>query len=200
MFRGNQNLGREESQNVEAGVEFVEGNIAGSMAVFYREDNDLTDWTFSSAGPDFAARSANPVDIDVLGVETILRGDWDYIDAVLGYTYLHKDENYGIADVDASFYALNFPTNRVTASFIIKPTNQLRILIDNEYRNQIENSLRNGRDEAFFTSMSVSYFPEMAEWLEVGFAFDNIFNENFEEVPGVPGARRQFSVFTVVRW
>ena len=71
-------------------------------------------------------------------------------------------------------YALNFPTNRVTASFIFKPTSRFRVLVDNEYRNQIENSLRNGRDEAFFTSVSVSFFPDIAEWLEFGFAFDNI--------------------------
>jgi hypothetical protein len=39
---------------------------------------------------------------------------------VLGYTYLNKDADYGLATVDASFYALNFANHRFTAAIVAR--------------------------------------------------------------------------------
>ena len=69
LFRGNQNLGRETSRNLEAGAAAKAGAWNFNGAIFYRWDDDLVDWTYTQSVP--AARSANAVDVGVAGVELL---------------------------------------------------------------------------------------------------------------------------------
>ena len=92
------------------------GNYVGwqtEAAIFYRQDDDLVDCTFSNG---VTARFANAVDIATAGFEIIGRRDFDWGGVTLGYTYMDKDADYGSTTIDASFYALNFAKHRVTAA------------------------------------------------------------------------------------
>lgn len=91
LFRGNANLGRETSRNLELGARFAWAGWSGQAAVFYRRDDALVDWTFRRG---VTARAANAVDIDTTGVELVARRAWSAVDLVVGYTGLTKNAGY----------------------------------------------------------------------------------------------------------
>ncbi len=121
-------------------------------------------------------------------------------DIITSYTFLNKSEDYGTADIDASFYALNYPDHRVTLGVIWRPINIVEIRIDNEWRKQEENTLRNGDDNALFTHLTLKFSPEQLKGLDIIMAVDNLWNESFEEVPGTPGRGDQYTISATYSW
>ncbi len=204
LFRGNQNLSRERSRNIETGIKFNYENIKARASIFYREDRDLVDWTFSETESSFASRFANNVDIDVFGFESLVRAKYDMLESIFSYTYLNKDAEFQSSDIIGSFYALNFPTHRATASFIAKPYDRVTLRADTEFRYQEANPLRNGKREAYFAAVSCSWLPPVnlpgGSKLELSAIVDNIWKESFEEVPGVPGRGRQVTFQGKIFW
>lgn len=198
LFASNPNLDTETSQNLELGGSLNRGDWSLNAAVFYRWDDDLTDWTFDRATP--SARTANPVDLKTFGFELIATKQIGDVEFITSYTYLDKQEDYGSAATDASFYALNFANHRITVASIWRPLEWLELRIDNEWRSQRENQLRNSDDEALYTHIGISFYPPQLENLEVFFAGENIFGEDFEDVPGTPGRGDQYSAGLSYRW
>ena len=198
LFRSNNQLKREVSKNLEIGASFDKQSWKFDTALFYRWDNELTDWTYSFDST--SARSANPVDIETLGVEFIGIKRFDNADVVASYTYLDKSEDYGIDGVDASFYALNYPPHRATLGLVWFAIETVEVRIDNEWRKQETNALRNGSDAAFFSHATLTYSPAQIEGLSLVLAVDNLWNERFEEIPGTPGRGEQYSATLTYFW
>jgi len=198
LFRGNPNLGRETSRNFELGVRGATTGWTSQAAVFYRRDDDLVDWTFQQG---VTARSANPVNIGTTGFELVARRSWQMCDVVLGYTYLTKDADYRGAAVDASFYALNYARQRLTAAFTVRLTRELTLRMDNVARIQAANLLRTvGGDSAIVSSLGFAWRPAALRRVELSVQADNLWNSNFEEIPAVPAARRQVSGRVAYAW
>lgn len=192
LFRGNRSLGREQSHNIELGWKTKRGAWELQTAVFYRLDRSLVDWTYADAST--AARTANPVDIDTVGFEAVGSYTVARLKFVLGYTWLDKSADYRRAAVDASFYAMNFAKHRLTAAITVRLGGGFELRMDNETRIQEDNPLRKvGGDEAVLTSVGVYFRPKAAPGVELSLAADNLWNSNFEEVPGVPAGRREVS-------
>lgn len=198
LFRSNYNLAREKTENLEVGLALERDTWRLDAAIFYRQDDDLTDWTYSLNSS--SARSANSVDIKTLGLELLAIKRLDNAQIITSYTFLDKSEDYGTADIDASFYALNFPDHRVTLGVIWRPANMIEVRIDNEWRKQQENTLRNGEDDALFTHLTVKISPEQFTGLDIMLAADNLWNEAFEEIPGTPGRGEQYTLSATYRW
>lgn len=197
LFRGNADLGRETSDNYELGINWdVQGWIVNAV-VFYREDRDLVDWTYNSS---YYARFANAVDIDTRGFEASVSRKWKHFEALLGYTYLDKSEDYRDATVDASFYALNYARNRVTLALVWEPIKGVFIRSDNEYRDQEPNRLRKSDDDAFISSLGITWEVPYMEGLELSAVMDNLWDDDFEEVPGTPASPRQYSAGFTYHW
>ena len=198
LFRGNPNLGRETSRNLESGVAFKQAGWTVETALFYRWDDQLTDWTFTRG---VTARTANAVDTGTFGFEIVAARKTPRYDLVLGYTFLNKSADYGSAAVDASFYALNFARHRLTAAAVLRLGAGFELRLDNEYRVQEANLLRTvGGNEAFLSSAGLYYLPPSVRGLELSVLVDNLWDSDFQEVPAVPAARRQFSVGAAYRW
>ncbi len=198
LFRGKPDAARERSRNFEVGVDYFRPNWQSHVALFYRLDRGLLDWTFNFEST--SARSANNVDIDTFGSEVTFIKSWKNLSLMLGYTYVRKSEDYGSAQVDASFYALNFPRHRFTAAFVYRFLERFELRIDNEFRSQKENPLRRSSDNAALTSLGLVVFVPEFEGLELSMAVDNLFNSSFEEIPATPAARRQVSFYFTYRW
>lgn len=197
LFASNRDLGRSKARNFELGTE---GAIAGwqtRAAVFFRQDRDLVDWTYSNATPN--SRRASAVDIDTLGFEIATRRSFEKADLILGYTALTKDDNYG-AGVDASFYALNYADHRITAALVWRPLDGLELRMDNEARFQAENALRRRGDDKLISALGISYAVPGVTGLTLSAQVDNLWNTYFEEVPRVPGAKREWSVSATYAW
>jgi hypothetical protein len=198
LFLGNPSLGRETSRNTEAGISGALGTWSGQAAVFYRRDDHLVDWTYLDG---VFGRSANPVDIDTTGLELVARQQWSLATVVLGYTYLAKTADYLGAPVTASFYALNYARQRLTAAFILTLTPSFELRLDNILRVQEPDALRTqGGNDALTSSLGLTWHPPGLRNLELTLAVDNLWDSAFQSVPGVPASRRQLSFGATYGW
>lgn len=198
LFRGNPNLGRSKSHNLELGLNgtFAGWSVAG--AVFWRRDDSLVDWTFRRG---VTARTANAVAVDVTGVETVARRSWEAIDFVVGYTALTKDADYRGAVVDASFYALNYARHRLTAAITARLGGGVELRMDNAARIQASNLLRvAGGRRAINSALSLRFRPRSWRGAEIAVQADNLWNSYFQEIPAVPASRRQISASLGHTW
>ncbi|GAC37689.1 TonB-dependent receptor plug domain-containing protein [Paraglaciecola psychrophila] len=198
LFRSNDSLEREKTKNLELGSAFDGLNWSFDSAIFYRKDNDLTDWTYNLNST--SARSANSVDIETLGLELLATKRLANAEIITSYTFLDKSEDYGAVDIDASFYALNYPGHRLTLGVIWNPTDIIEIRVDNEWRKQQKNILRNSDNDALFTHLTLKVSPASFQGLDIIFAADNLWDESFEEIPGTPGRGEQFTITVTYNW
>ncbi len=198
LFRSRRDLGRERSRNLETGFRYEVDNRWIKGTVFHRWDDDLVDWTFAAATPN--ARRADNLNSEVFGIEAMVGHNWDRLQAWLGYTYLNKSADYGSASVDASFYVLNYPRHRLTLSGIFAITETLELRVDNEYRHQVPNTLRQGRDNAMTTHAELAWRPQRWQQWTVRARVDNLYKTDFQEVPGTPGRLRQTAVDLTYTW
>ncbi|MCB1123121.1 MAG: TonB-dependent receptor, partial [Verrucomicrobiae bacterium] len=108
----------------------------------------------------------------------------------------------GLANVDASFYALNFARHRATLSFVYQLSSAFEIRSDNSFRIQRENLLRTSGtpDDAVSSSLGLFFFPQSVEGLEVSLTVTNLWDSDFEEIPSVAAHPRQVSLNSVFRW
>ena len=198
LFRSNNSLEREKTKNLEIG--FALDGLTWNLdsAIFYRKDNNLTDWTYSLSST--SARSANPVDIETLGWELLVTTRLANAEIITSYTFLDKSEDYGAIDIDASFYALNYPGHRLTLGAIWHPSDIIEIRVDNEWRKQQDNILRSSGDDAVFTHLTLKISPSQFQGLDIIFAADNLWDESFEEIPGTPGRGEQYTVTITYNW
>jgi hypothetical protein len=198
LFLGNPDLGREVSRDSEVGISGALFGWSAKGAVFYRRDDNLVDWTYLDG---VFGRSANPVNIDTTGVEVVARRSWSLLTTVIGYTYLAKDANYLGAPVTASFYALNYARQRLTAAFIATLTENWDLRLDNEARIQEPDALRTqGGNDAWVSSLGLAWHPTGRHNLEFTLQVDNLWNSAFQSVPAVPASRRQLSFGATYGW
>jgi vitamin B12 transporter len=199
LFRGNPDLGRERSGNLEAGIQARASDWSFHAAAFVRRDDPMVDWTFSQGTPN--ARSASLVEMRTSGIEVVASRSWRVAEVIAGYTWLEKDANYGGSVVDASFYALNFPRHRFTLALTARLGGGFEVRSDNEYRVQEENLLRvRGGDSAVLSSLGLYWLPPRVRGLELSIVADNLWASAFQELPAVPAPGRQVTLGLVRRW
>lgn len=191
LFRGNPDLVRERSRNWEWETGYFREDFSVQAALFLRQDRDLVDWIFDRTVQPFASRFAENVDIDTRGLELLAEWRGRSVEARLGATWLRKRERYERAQVDGSFYALNFPRFRMAGGLVWTVTPGLQLQVDQEWRRQQPNPLRAGRSEAFLGQAGLRWQPWTDRPLEFTMSVENLWNVAFEQVPGVPGAGRQ---------
>ncbi|MAI41824.1 MAG: hypothetical protein ACJ0Q6_01760 [Candidatus Azotimanducaceae bacterium] len=192
MFGGNAMLGRERADQASLALGFKSSTSTADLSFFYRRDRGLVDWTYSSSAP--FSRQANDVDIDVIGTQLLLGYSWTKLNITAGYTFLDKDPNYGEAAVDASFYALNFARHRATIAMQYQITEQIEFRLDNEYRLQEKNPLRDSSAESYLGSASIIWAPDAINGLTISSSVENMLDEDFQQFPGTPASGRQFSL------
>jgi hypothetical protein len=117
-----------------------------------------------------------------------------------GYTWLDKDSDYGSAQVDASFYALNFARHRATLAVRYRFAGGFELRLDNEYLQQEENPLRDGDDSAYLASLSLVWAGLVDRGFSAAVVADNLTDSEFQPFPGTPAAGRQLSVRASYNW
>lgn len=198
LFGGNPDLGREFANSMTISYDQTHESWHARAAYFFRADRDLVDWTFRQGAP--FVRQANPVDIDVSGAELLLERVADRWNVIAAYTFLDKDADYRAAEVDASYYALNFAQHRATLALRYRPIRSVEFRLDNEYRVQERNPLRTSSRRAWLASLSASWRLPTATGLRLELVVDNLTDSDFEEFPGTPAYGRQFSLALGLDW
>ena len=113
---------------------------------------------------------------------------------------LDKDADYGSAQVDASYYALNFARDRLTLALRYRFADSFELRLDNEYRKQEANPLRVGDDTAFFAAASLQWNVPAISGLGIALTADNITDSEFQPFPGTPASGRQYSLAATYSW
>jgi len=193
-------LDRETSKTIEIGHYLKTEEWKIDSSIFYRWDDDLTDWTYFEGDEN---RTANPVDTKTFGFEFIASRTWKSFEAIASYSYLKKKEDYKKPDFVGSFYALNYPEHRITVGFIWDPIDVLQIRVDNEWREQRENIIRQNTgapNKSTFSHLAASYFPAKFEDLELFLAYDKPWEKDFQDIPGIAPRGDQFSFGATYSW
>jgi len=198
LFGGNPDLGRERADELSLVLGRDSQDWYTTLTAFYRQDDDLVDWTYESGAP--FARQANAVDIDVVGLQILYGKSWQAVDLVAGYSYMDKDEDYQSDTVDASYYALNFARHRATLALRVSISDRLVLRLDNEYREQEANPLRASSASAFISSATLAWRPLDGRGLGVALSADNIGDDDYEQFPGVPAVGQQVSLSVRYDW
>jgi len=198
LFGGNPALGREYADTLTLSTGLESTNAWLRAALFQRQDDDLVDWTYNRSAPN--ARRANAVDLEVNGLELMAGWQSQTLEVIGAFTLLDKDEDYGSALVDASYYALNYARQRYTIALIYQPIESLELRLDNEYRRQQENSQRTSSNNAYLGSFSLSWQTPFAHSLWLSLIADNLTDSDFQEFPGTPAVGRQFSLNAALDW
>jgi vitamin B12 transporter len=198
LFGGNPNLERAYADTATLSAGWELNQVWVTAALFQRSDDDLVDWTYRQSAP--SVRQANPVDLDVSGLELSAGWQSQSLDVIAAYTALDKDEDYGSALVDASYYALNYARQRYTLAVLYRPWETLEFRLDNEYRKQEENSLRRSSDEAYLGAVSLNWQTPLVQGLRLSLVIDNFTDDDFQEFPGTPAPGRQYSLNAGANW
>lgn len=201
LFGGNAALGRSTARNLELSVEAQAGGWEMRGAVFMRQDRELVDWVFGGPAlpPPQPVRRAVAADLDTYGFELTTRRSWKRVDLTLGYTRLHKDEDF-LTPGQSSFYAFNFPTHRLTAAIVARLGGGFELRSDNEARIQEENALRQGDDEVVLSSLGLYYAVPGIAGLTLSAQVDNLWDEDYQEVPLVPSTPREYVFGATYAW
>jgi vitamin B12 transporter len=198
LFGGNPNLERAYADTATLSAGWEASHVWAKAAVFHRRDDDLVDWTYRQSAP--SVRQANPVDLEVNGVELSAGWQSQQLDVIAAFTALDKEEDYGTALVDASYYALNYARQRMTLAVLYRPWESLELRLDNEYREQEENSLRRSSDDAYLGAVSLNWQTPLVQGLRLSLIVDNFTDDDFQEFPGTPAPGRQYSLNAGVEW
>ena len=198
LFGGNSLLGREKAKQLSASIERDTGDWQFQATLFSRRDDDLVDWTYATGAP--FARQANAVDLDVIGLEAFFVRSWEAIDLAIGYSVLDKDADYGSAQVDASFYALNFAKQRATLAFTYRFSAGFELRFDNEYRVQEDNPLRVGDDSTYLASAALKWSSTGEHKFGAALVVDNVTDSEYQPFPGTPASGRQVSLSASYAW
>lgn len=192
LFGGNANLSREKARQFVVTLAQEGRDWFASAAAFHRDDENLVDWTYAYSSP--SARQANAVDMGVNGLELLLRRQWQRVDLSLGYTYLDKDPDYGTANVDASFYALNYARDRATVSLSYQLNETYVLRVDTEYREQLANPLRTSNNYGLLSAASLGWTSPQFDEITAQLRIDNLTDDDYQSYPGTPAVGRQISL------
>ena len=141
-----------------------------------------------------------PVMYALLLCSVLVSRQWDSLNINAGYTYLHKDADYGENLVVASFYALNFARHRATLALRYLFGAGLELRLDNEYRVQRDNPLRTSDEDAWLASIALAWRPLQINGLAFTLTADNVTDSDFQFFPGTPAVGRQFSLSAAYSW
>lgn len=196
LFGGNPDLSRERAEQLEVGVKTTYRNGQLEASVFWRDEQDVADWTYASQSP--YARQANAMDNDVTGVQVQASYSAANVWLRAGTTWLNKDFRYRSDLVDASYYALNYAKLRTTLAAQWQVASHVTIQLDTEYRKQAPNTLRRSSREAFFARLSSIWTPSVQH--QITLLFDNLNDDDFQMYPGTPGMGRSASLSYAYHW
>lgn len=199
LFGGNKDLGREHASTVEGGYSFHGKSLSGKVVGFFRQDENLIDWVYDSSVSTTARRAAE-VDMDVYGVEALLRWESGARAVEVGYAWLDKDEDYGTSGGDASFYALNYARHRILLTIEQELAENVTARIEGEYRKHPVNILRVNGDEALRLNAELTWESAFGSDWDFNLRGLNLTKEDFQTVPGTPGPGREIILTASLGW
>jgi len=176
---GNPNLKPEKGTSYEAGYQFFPGpNIQASAAFFYRDQKNLIDYVQFYSGDIYHAENFSNATIKGAEVQGMWRhaGDPSFFrSATIGYTFIESE--LGAANVFKAQYSLTHPKHQIDGAVTFGIPFEALITFGGSYAHR-----SNFKDQSSFNFIWSRSF----ENFDVNIKIANIFNEPYQEIPGIP--------------
>ncbi|MFA5687751.1 MAG: TonB-dependent receptor [Kiritimatiellales bacterium] len=198
---GNAALKPQTEQQSEIGLKGIPSEFMDWKAsAFYRRSKHTIDWV-QYAG-DSTWRATDIGALDTYGLEAQL--NWypaENLETQLTYTLVYKDKKAtDLAGGYASRYALDYPEHLIQGSLLWRPLNAIEIGTVQALRLQTANHARSGSDFGVDSSLVIRCTPAKFKPATVSLLFSNIWDNDFEFLPGQRRAEHYAGVSLTLNW
>ncbi len=189
--QGDETLGRSHARGYEAGYSGNNGREFFWQAVgFHREERNSVDWVWNTTSSKWQATDLGTVNVD--GID--LSGKWVQsrkMSFSSMYSFLEKRNN---TDIYASRYVLDYPKHSVSIACAYRIVQNCELSLVQAVRRQEANSKRDGDCTSTDGTAMIKVGLKRIPGAELMIACENIWNDDFEYLPGQPrGGRRVLS-------
>ena len=193
---GNSALQLQHTGNAELGLhQYLSAELDWQAAVFHRRIKNASDWTTTAADTAWTATDLGTLDAAGLNAELNYAATAG-LEFRLAYQWIKKDDG----NVYAGLYELDYPEHLLTCSATWQATSEIRLFGSQALRRQSENAVRSGNDFGAEASMGLHYDPRFAQNVRLSFRVDNLWDTDFQPIPGLKPRGRTASAGITVNW
>lgn len=194
---GNDSLDLQLSKNTELGLhQFLSAQLDWRAAAFHRRQENVLDWTKATAA-DTAWTATDLGTLDVCGIDAKLNYlASDELDIQLYYQWITK----GDYDTYAGLYELDYPEHLLGISGFWQFTPELQVFGAHILRLQTDNNIRNSSNFGAEASLGLHYDPRFAKNTRLSFLVENLWDTDFQPIPGLKPRPVTFSSGITVNW
>lgn len=194
---GTTDLGLQHAQNIEMGLhQYLSAKLDWQASAFYRRQENAQDWVKSTAAN--VAWTANDLGmLDVLGVDAKVNYlAADELKIQLYYQWIMKDDY----DFYAGLYELDYPEHLLGLSGFWQITPEVQLIGSQTLRHQTDNNARNSNDFGAVASLGLHYAPGFANNVRLSFLVENLWDTDFQSIPGLKPRPLSASTGIIVNW
>lgn len=194
---GNDDLNLQRAKKVELGFrQFLSEHLDWRVAAFYRHLKNASDWVKDTES-DTAWTATDLGSLDSTGVESELNFyPSDALELNLFYQWVHKDDY----DYYAGLYELDYPEHLLSFAGNWKFAPAFELFAAQTLRYQSNNQARSGSDFGADASVGLHWFPRFANNARLSFQLNNLWDTDFQDVPGLKPPGRTVSSGITVTW
>ncbi len=185
---GNAGLVRQESENSETGLRSrISENLNLRTTIFYRRSDDTVDWLKINASDRWTA--ANLGTLETAGIEGELGFSSDNNRLFLDLYYAYISKSHAV-DPHASRYALDYARHLFQLTAVWRATSTLRLTVNQGFRWQTDNAERDGGDFSVPARIAAQWSPSTIQQLSFNVSIENLWNDQFQMLPGQRACER----------
>jgi outer membrane cobalamin receptor len=194
---GDDTLPMQQMHSIELGLhQFLSAELDWRASVFHRRQKHAWDWV-KSAATDTAWTATDLGALDVTGIEAKLNyAASDTLKLELYYQWITKDEY----DLYAGLYELDYPEHLLKLAGHWQLSPELRLSGSQTLRVQSDNPVRTGDDFGYEASLGLHYDPRFANNVSLSFLVENLWDSDFQAIPGLKPRPITASAGMTVTW
>lgn len=188
-LESNPRLAQQKAAHSEIGLhQFLSEHMDWRMAGFHRKLKHASDWIGGSA-MDLGSLNVSGLDASF---------NWypsENVKLRAFYQWAHKDNSTA-----NGLYETDYPEHLLSLSGFWRFMPEWMLFGSQNLRYQAENTLRSGNDFGANASLGLHYAPEFAQNMRLSFLVENLWNSDFQTVPGVKARPTTVSTGITVVW
>lgn len=185
---GNAGLSMQRVECYELGWQLEHNTTTIQTTLFHEQGRNTVDWIRANRHARWVATNIRRIRTWGLSLNTtteLTSSTLLYLDA----TALTKSHS---GTLHASRYALDYPEYHLTAAIQQSLTDQFKLRLDQTLAWHHSNPARHHNSQLTHTTPSIAWHPTRYPWLTLALGIDNLFDDNFQHLPGQPPLGRRY--------
>lgn len=182
-------LQQQQTQNTELGFrQFVSANLDWRAAGFYRRLENASDW-MAGVATDLGTLNMGGLESEISYYPS------DALEVRAFYQWIHKDNR-----ATDGFYELDYPEHMFNFSGHWRFAPEFLLFAAQTLRYQTDNDTRTSSNFGADASVGLHYFPRFANNARLSLLVDNLWDSDFQAIPGLKPPGRTLSAGITVGW